>query len=309
MRVAVTGLSGQVSTALQALNGANLTVLALGRPSLDLTTPQSVLPALEAAAPDVIVNAAAFTQVDAAESQREAAFAANGAGAGAVAAAAATLGKPLIQLSTDYVFDGEKIGVYVEQDQPNPQSVYGASKLAGEQAVAAAHAQHIILRLAWVYGPHGQNFVRTMLRLAADRDSVRVVADQVGAPTSSLDIANAVVAIARAISAPDFVTWGVFHLGAGGSTNWADFAEAIFAESRVRRGPSARVEKITTAEFGAAAKRPRNSLLASDKAFATFGVRLPEWRDSLRTCLHRLILSTPLEQSHNDATIAPGGNV
>lgn len=294
MRLVVTGLTGQVSRALQELRAADIEIIPVGRPALDLAKPESVLPALRAAAPDIIVNAAAYTQVDAAERDTIAAHAANHEGAGAVAAAAAALNAPLIHLSTDYVFDGTKGAPYAETDAPNPLGVYGASKLAGERAVAETQPHHVILRLSWVYGPHGHNFVRTMLRLAGERDSVRVVGDQHGAPTCSTDIATAIAAIARRLAAApeDARFWGVHHLGAGGATTWADFAEAIFAEAGARGGASARVERISTAEFNAAAKRPACSLLDSEKAARIFGVRLPEWRASLGACVERLLTDT-----------------
>src|ERR1700757_3481567 len=202
MRIAVTGKAGQVVTSLKE-RGALLghEIVAVGRPELDLARPETIAPVLRAAKPDVVVSAAAWTAVDKAEAEREAAFAANVGGAGAVAAAAAALGVPLIHLSTDYVFDGTKQAPYVETDPVAPLGVYGASKEAGERAVLAAHPGAVILRTAWVYSPFGANFVKTMLRLAETREEVGVVADQRGNPTSALDIADGVIALAERLVA------------------------------------------------------------------------------------------------------------
>ncbi|TIT02925.1 MAG: dTDP-4-dehydrorhamnose reductase, partial [Mesorhizobium sp.] len=182
----------------------------------------TVLAALEATRPDVVVSAAAYTAVDQAEDEKDLAFAVNATGAGKVAEAAARLGVPVIHLSTDYVFDGAKDGAYVETDATAPLGVYGASKLAGEEAVAAANPRHIILRTAWVYSPFGRNFVKTMLRLAADRDEIAVVADQWGNPTSALDIADAILhAAPKLIDDRNFAAFGVYHLAGEGDTNWS----------------------------------------------------------------------------------------
>jgi len=197
MRIAVTGQAGQVVTSLiERGQAAGHEVIAIGRPALDLADPASVVRALEAAKPDAIVSAAAYTAVDKAETESDLAHAVNGAGAGAVAQAAKALGVPLIHISTDYVFDGTLDRPYRESDPTGPTGVYGASKLAGEQAVLATHDDSAVLRVAWVYSPFGSNFVKTMLRLAADRDALSVVADQVGNPTSALDIADAILLVA-----------------------------------------------------------------------------------------------------------------
>ncbi|RWD49471.1 MAG: dTDP-4-dehydrorhamnose reductase, partial [Mesorhizobium sp.] len=192
MRLAVTGREGQVAASLIERGGRDVEVVAIGRPALDLTRPETIFAALEAVRPDIVVAAAAYTAVDQAEDEKDLAFAINAAGAGKVAEAAAKLCVPVVQLSTDYVFDGTKDGAYVETDATAPLGVYGASKLAGEEAVAAANPRHLILRTAWVYSPFGKNFVKTMLRLAADRDEISVVADQWGNPTSALDTADAI---------------------------------------------------------------------------------------------------------------------
>lgn len=284
MRVAVTGKTGQIVTSLIKRGAvAGHEVIALGRPELDLADPASVARALEAAAPDIIVSAAAYTAVDKAESESDLAFAVNGAGAGAVAEVARGLGVPLVHVSTDYVFDGTLDRPYVESDPTGPMGVYGASKLAGEQAVVAAHGDNsAVLRVAWVYSPFGANFVKTMLRLAGDRDEVSVVADQFGNPTSALDIADGVLRIATNMVSDSYSSLrGVFHMTASGEASWADFAEAIFAASAAQGGPSARVKRITTADYPTPAKRPANSRLDCGLIAKAHGVALPEWRQSL----------------------------
>ena len=292
MRVAVTGRSGQVVTALLERGAARgIEVVALGRPELDLSQPETVARALQASGADVIVSAAAYTAVDKAESEPELAFAINAVGAGAVAYAAAELGVPVVHLSTDYVFDGNKSGAYLETDPTGPVGVYGASKLAGEQAVAAATPNHAILRTAWVYSPFGGNFLKTMLRLAGERPQLRVVGDQRGTPTSALDIADAVLTVAaNLVERPDEASLrGVFHLVGSGEASWAEFAREIFRQSAHLGGPSADVEAITTAEYPTPAKRPANSLLSTDKLEARHGVRLPAWQESTGVVLKRLL--------------------
>ena len=292
MRVAVTGREGQVVQSLIE-RGASFghDIVAVGRPDLDLAgEPRAIVGTLTVVQPDVIVSAAAFTAVDRAESERELAFQINERGAGAVAEAAAKLGVPLVHLSTDYVFDGTKVGPYVESDPTGPASTYGESKLAGEQAVLAAHPQTAVLRTAWVYSPFGANFVRTMLRLAGEREEVSVVADQLGNPTSALDVADGVLRVAsNLVSKEDSELTGIFHMTAQGDASWADFAEAIFTASAAEGGPSARVRRITTADFPTPAKRPANSRLDGNKLERAHGVRLPDWRSSLPEVVTRLL--------------------
>lgn len=291
MRIAVTGKTGQVVSALiERGAAAGHELVALGRPELDLADPASVACALEAARPDAIVSAAAYTAVDKAETEHDLAFAINGAGAGAVAKAARTLGVPLVHVSTDYVFDGLADRPYVESDPTGPNGVYGASKLAGEQAVLAAWPENsTVLRVAWVYSPFGGNFVKTMLRLAGDRDEVSVVADQIGNPTSALDIADGILSVATNLvsdSAP--AKRGIFHMTAQGEASWADFAEAIFAASAARGGPSAAVRPITTADYPTPATRPANSRLDCGLIARIHGVTLPDWHGALDTVIARL---------------------
>lgn len=289
MRIAVTGREGQVAQGLKERGGgrADVEIVLVGRPDLDLATPASVAPALEAARPDLIVSAAAYTAVDRAEDEPDLAHAVNGAGA--VASAAHDLGVPVIHLSTDYVFDGGKDGAYVETDPTGPIGVYGASKLAGELAVAAAGPRHAILRTAWVYSPFGNNFLRTMLRVAASRDELTVVADQHGNPTSALDIADAILHIAPQMVSGRSDVFGIFHLAGSGTTNWAGFARRIFAASSALGGPSARVKDIPAADYPTKARRPANSRLSSAKFADTFGWTAPDWRDSTDAVVKRLL--------------------
>ena len=295
IRIVVTGRHGQVARALtEAGAQLNVEIVPLGRPELDLGVPESIGFALTAAAPDIIVNAAAYTAVDQAEQEPERADAINATGAGIVAAAARSLGVPIIHLSTDYVFDGFKATPYSEADEVAPAGVYGASKLAGEQAVAVMAFDHVILRTAWVYAPYGKNFVRTMIALGQTRDEVRVVADQWGCPTYAPDIATAIITIARnLLSNPDNPGLrGLFNLAGNGETSWADFALAIFAILRAKGMRAPVVIPITTADYPTAARRPANSRLDCGKLARLHGIRLPTWQDSLRTCLERLTVES-----------------
>jgi dTDP-4-dehydrorhamnose reductase len=296
MRIAVTGRQGQVARALSEAGLAlDVEIVRLGRPQLNLAEPESVEPALKAAAPDVVVNAAAYTAVDQAEREPEVANSINGTGAGAVAAAAEALRVPIIHLSTDYVFDGEKTGAYVEADPVAPASAYGASKLAGEQAVAAANSDHVILRTAWVYAPYGKNFVKTMLALAEIREEVRVVSDQHGCPTYAPDIADAIIGVAHNLLRERFDPRlrGIFHLAGTGETTWAGFAEAIFIFLAGKGLCRPILTPITSAEYPTPARRPANSRLNCAKLAGVHGIRLPHWSGSLATCLERLTLRFP----------------
>lgn len=288
MRIVVTGQAGQVVSAMLAQAGRHgVTVVAAGRPGVDLAEPSGIAPALAALKPDVVVNAAAYTAVDQAESDYDMALAVNGAGAGAVARAAAALGVPVIQISTDYVFDGSKTGQYVETDPVAPVNAYGRSKLAGEEAVAAATPNHAILRTSWVYAATGKNFVLTMLRLAETRPALTVVGDQHGAPTYAPDIADAVIGVARNLLArpDDAKLRGVFHMTGGGETTWAEFAQEIFRLSALRGGASASVTPIPASAYPTPARRPANSRLDCRKLASAHGVSMPDWRDALARCM------------------------
>ena len=291
LRIAVTGWTGQVVRAMLERVPVGVEVIALRRPDLDLAVPKTVAPALRAARPDVIVNTAAYTAVDQAESEPDLAMRVNGDAAGEAARAAAALGIPVIQLSTDYVFDGALDRPHREDDATGPISAYGASKLAGEQAVAAATNNHAILRTAWIYSPFGKNFVKTMLHLAETRDEIGVVADQAGCPTGALDIADAIFTVARNLTnrKGDTSLRGVFHMSAVGEVVWADVAEAIFAEREVHGGKPVRVKRIATADYPTPARRPANSRLDCGKLASIHGISLPPWRGSLALCVARLL--------------------
>lgn len=292
MRIVVTGKTGQVSMSLvERAAEQGVSLLAVGRPEFDLADAEQGLDAIAAAKPDVIVSAAAYTAVDKAESDAATASAVNADGAAALARLAASLGVPLVHLSTDYVFDGSKPTPYVESDPTNPLGVYGATKLAGEHAVAAATPNHAILRTAWVYSPFGTNFVKTMLRVGAERPELRVVDDQIGNPTSALDIAEAVLVVARNLHdrPDDAALRGVFHLTGSGDASWADFASAIFAASAPLGGPSASVVRITTADYPTPARRPANSRLSCDKLNLVHGIVMPAWKSSAHAVVARLL--------------------
>ncbi|EHS53131.1 dTDP-4-dehydrorhamnose reductase [Rhizobium sp. PDO1-076] len=291
LRIAVTGKQGQVVSSLVergALSGAE--IIAVGRPELDLIDHKSIRASLLKIKPDAIVSAAAYTAVDKAESEEALAFAVNAHGPTTVAEVANELGIPIVHLSTDYVFTGDKDGFYNEADETGPVSAYGRSKLAGELGVAAANPNHAILRTAWVYSPFGANFMKTMLRLAETRDSVNVVADQFGTPTSALDIADAVISVARRLSTDlDPKLRGVFHLTGGGEATWADFAEMIFSGLHARSGKHVSIGRITAADYPTPAKRPANSRLSNEKLKQTYGITAPDWKESAKVVLDRLL--------------------
>jgi dTDP-4-dehydrorhamnose reductase len=281
MRILVTGRSGQLATALVkcAKSRPEFDLLALGRPTIDLERPGETEAAIIAARPGLVVNAAAYTAVDRAESEQDRAFAINRDSAAAVARAAARLGVPLIHLSTDYVFDGTKpqTEAYVEPDATNPLSVYGRSKRAGEEAVLDAHPTSLILRTSWVFSPFGTNFLKTMLRLGAERESLRVVSDQIGNPTSAVDLADIILRIAPELAASTPAV-GIFHLTNSGSTSWHSFATAFVEASATRGGPRPRLEAITTADYPTPALRPANSRLDTSAFTRRFGIAPRAWQ-------------------------------
>ena len=288
MRILVTGRDGQVARSL-AECPASHELIFTARPHFDLADPASIERAVAAIAPDLIVSAAAYTAVDRAESEPELALQINGEGPGVLAQAAARIGAPVIQLSTDYVFDGSLDRPYREGDPVDPVNTYGATKLAGERAIAASGARSVILRTAWIYSAHGANFVRTMLRLAGERDELRVVDDQIGCPTSAADIAAAILHVGEALKSNDGAEIApVYHLAGTGETSWAGFARAIFAESRRGGGARAEVVPIATADYPTPARRPANSRLDTGAFAARFGYRLPAWRDSMPIVIERL---------------------
>jgi dTDP-4-dehydrorhamnose reductase len=294
IRIAVTGSKGQVASSLLFRAVRKAEIVALGRPAFELTDRAAVLAGLEAARPDVVVNAAAYTAVDKAESEEAEAFRVNGEGAGHVAEAAARLKVPLLHLSTDYVFDGALDRAYREDDPTAPAGAYGRSKLAGEKAVAERCENSVILRTAWVYSPFGANFARTMLRLNETRDEVGVVSDQHGNPTSAYDIADTLITIAaRTKEDASPALRGVFHMTGSGEGTWADFAEAIFRQAITRGRRQTHVKRIATSDYPTPARRPANSRLDNEKLNRVYGVILPEWRQSLAVCCARLLAGPP----------------
>lgn len=293
-RILVIGREGQVAQALRAaLPTPGTEVIAVGRPDVDLLQAETVASAVRAVRPTLVVLPAAYTAVDRAEDEPDAAYAINAVAPGVIAAAAADVGAPIVHFSTDYVFDGSTATPYREDDATAPLGVYGASKLAGELAVARANPRHVILRTAWVCSPIGANFVKTMLRLAAERPALRVVADQHGAPTFAADLARAVATIHGRLhdngDAANDERWGVFHLASEGVTTWHGFAEAIVDGLARRGGLRVPVEAIATSEFPTRARRPAYSKLATDKIARVYGVRMPDWRIGLEVCLDTLV--------------------
>ena len=266
-------------------------IVAVGRPGFDLAgDPDDIAATISRERPDAVISAAAYTAVDHAEQDRDLARAVNVGGAEAVAAAAKQLGIPLLHLSTDYVFDGRKETPYVESDPTCPASVYGETKRDGEDAVFRCFDNVAILRTAWVYSPFGSNFVKTMLRLAHERDEITVVADQFGNPTSALDVAGGLLTIAENMVSSDSAEFrGTFHMAASGSANWAEFAEAIFKASGEHGGPSAQIRPIGTDDYPTKAIRPANSRLNCAKLELVHGVRLPHWKTSVETTVERLV--------------------
>jgi dTDP-4-dehydrorhamnose reductase len=288
MKVLVLGAGGQVGRELSRHPwSADTRLIALERSGLDITRRETVSAAITSERPDIVINAAAYTAVDRAESEPDAAWAANCTGPGNIAAACRDAGVPLIHISTDYVFDGTRIGPYREDDPVNPLGVYGTSKEAGERAVREALREHVILRTAWVYSAHGHNFVKTMLRLAADRPVLRVVADQTGSPTGAADIAGAIVRIARQITDGN-AAWGTYHFTGAGAVTWHGFAETIFDLASRWRGPPPRVEAITTADYPTPARRPANSVLDCLRITAAFGIEPRPWRTALAEVIEEL---------------------
>jgi dTDP-4-dehydrorhamnose reductase len=288
--VLVTGGTGQLATALAAAG-----VPRIGRPEFDFDRPETIEAALRAAAPRLLVNAAAYTAVDAAENDADAAYRANRDGPAILARLCAEADIPLIHVSTDYVFDGTKPAPYVETDPVAPQGIYGASKLAGEQAVLATTPKAIILRTAWVYAATGKNFVRTMLTLGRTRERLTVVSDQQGCPTTAADLADAILGV---IGRLDATGWqphyrGIFHAAGSGATTWHGLAVATFEEAARHGSRVPLVEPILTADWPTPAKRPANSRLDCSRLEQVFGIRLPHWRESLTRTVDTIFATAP----------------
>jgi dTDP-4-dehydrorhamnose reductase len=292
MRVLVAGRTGQLALELMdRLRRDVHVVVAQEAPELDLTDPASIAHAVEAAAPDAIVNAAAYTAVDKAESQRDLAFAVNATGAGLLAEAAARRGVPFVHVSTDYVFPGDGGAPYTEHAPTGPTGVYGESKLLGERAVMAANPRSIVLRTAWVCSPHGNNFVKTMLRLGRERNAVSVVADQQGAPTFAADLADAIARLLpRLVTSPaGDEAFGIFHLTGLPHTTWHGFAQAIFDEASRRGVKTPALSAITTADYPTPARRPADGRLDCSLITRVHGLQPADWRASLSQCLDTLV--------------------
>lgn len=294
-RLLVTGLHGQVVSSLleRAGQGTDFDIISLGRPTLDLARPELVGAVIRDVDPDAVVSAAAHTAVDQAETEEPLATLINAVSAGEIAKTTQQLDIPLIHLSTDYVFDGSNSYPYVETDPTCPLGAYGRSKLAGEKAVQRMTDNQVILRLAWVYSPFGKNFLKTMLRLAETRREVSVVDDQVGNPTSALDIADGILAVAgNLITDNNAYLRGTFHMTASGEASWADFAKEIFIRSKMRGAPAAMVKRISSCDYPTLARRPANSRLDSSKLANVHGVALPSWHSATEIAVDRLIASS-----------------
>ncbi|MDX2159194.1 MAG: dTDP-4-dehydrorhamnose reductase [Hyphomicrobiaceae bacterium] len=293
MRLLIAGWQGQLARALVEIapSQPDIEALAVGRPALDICEPASIARAMTDFRPDVIINSAAYTAVDKAESERDAAFALNRDGPRMLAEAAGRRGAAIIHVSTDYVFDGSKASPYVEDDPPEPLGVYGRSKLEGEIAVRAANPRHLIVRTAWVHSATGTNFVRTMLRLARERPRLRVVDDQVGTPTYAPHLAEAILALARGMArAPEGdARWGTFHAAGRGEVTWCGLAREALRVSARLGGPAVEVEAITTADYPTAARRPGNSRLDCSRLERVHGLALPDWREGVADGVTRLL--------------------
>ena len=285
----VFGAAGQTGRELIALtNQRKIAAVGLSRAEADITQVEAVRAAIGRHRPELVVNAAGYTAVDRAESDSEAAYAVNAEGAANLAAACASARIPLVHISTDYVFDGEKTGAYAEDDPIGPQSVYGRSKAEGEAAVREAQPRHIILRTSWVYGIHGANFLKTVLRLASERDELTMVADQFGCPTATADIAEAILALAPRLVAGADVS-GTYHFAGVGRTSWFGFATEIVARQRPLTGRNPRVVPIATAQFKSAARRPANSVLDSSRFRAVFGHSARPWQERVAETVDLLL--------------------
>jgi dTDP-4-dehydrorhamnose reductase len=286
MRILITGKNGQVGGEFALLYRSRADVVLAGRDECDLASEQSIRDLVRRVNPDVIINPAAYTAVDLAEREPELCFAINAAAPRVLAEEAARLGALLVHYSTDYVFDGEKPEPYLETDPIHPVSVYGASKAAGEAAIAETAGRYLVLRTSWVYRAQGKNFLRTMLRLGAERPELRVVDDQIGAPTSASAIATATAQLVEQHPDP---SPGVYHMTAAGSTSWCGFAREIFASGVLANPPQ--VQAIPSSAYPTPAKRPANSVLSNDKFAHTFGFRLPHWKQQLEEVLAGMALT------------------
>lgn len=290
MRLLITGQQGQLVTSLrERCRSPRLDIVTAGRPELDLETPGNARQAVLAARPDVVINAAAYTNVDQAEDEPERAFRINAAAAGEIADAAREVGASIVQISTDYVFDGTSAEPYDESASTGPASVYGRSKLEGEERVRFANPDYVIVRTAWIYSPFGRNFVKSMMSLAHSRDTIAVVADQRGNPTSALDLADGLLRLVESLA--DGTSSGLgetYHLAGSEVTDWCSFAGHIFAQCDRLGLPSAQPQPILSSQWPTKASRPANSTLDSTKFAEQFGYQMPDWRLSVSTVVERI---------------------
>jgi dTDP-4-dehydrorhamnose reductase len=292
MRILIAGREGQLARALLARLGPEGHVItALEPPELDLASRDSIAAAMDAAKPDLVINAAAYTAVDRAEDQAESARAVNATGAGWLAEAAAARGAPFVHVSTDYVFAGDKGSPYVETDPVDPLGVYGATKEEGERLVRAANPRSVVIRTAWVCSADGANFVKTMLRLAGERDEIRVVADQHGAPTFAADLADAIARMMPRLMAAQRgdEAFGIFHLSGAPHTTWHGFTAEILAQAGRRGHPVPRLTPIATSDYPTKAQRPADGRLDCSKITRAHGIAPADWRVSLGRCLDILV--------------------
>ncbi len=289
MRILLTGATGQLGAALcQTRFPHGTSLITASRHQLDLTRAGSFDRFFNETCPDLVINTAGYTAVDKAENDQALAFAINGEGAGALAKAAAARNVPIVHISTDYVFDGNKQDAWSEDDTPSPINVYGKSKLAGERAIAIENPQHIIIRTCWLYGPHGNNFLRTILRLAGERNVLKIVSDQFGRPTSTADLADAIVLTATKAMKTDR-HWGLYHFSNRGEpVSWHGFAAEIVRITKPWRQINPTVHPISTDAFDAPAPRPRNSVLKLDKIERVFGIKPQSWQNALASVLEEL---------------------
>ncbi|WP_370640747.1 dTDP-4-dehydrorhamnose reductase [Xanthobacter sp. NFH-44] len=289
MRILLLGAGGQLGREItEHAAKREVELIGLDHTALDICDPAAVARAMEAQRPDVVINTAAYTAVDKAESEPELAARINAFAPGHIAERCARYRTPLIHVSTDYVFDGTKAAPYVEQDPVAPLGVYGRTKAAGEAAVRSAAERHIIVRTSWVYGAYGHNFLKTVLRLARERERLTIVADQHGCPTATYDLAEALLTAAQAAMGED-ARWGTYHFAGDGATTWHDFAAEIVRAAGPRLGKVPEVAPITTAEYPTPAKRPANSRLASDLFQRTFGLRAAPWQQRVAEVVDTLL--------------------
>jgi dTDP-4-dehydrorhamnose reductase len=297
MRVLLIGRTGQLARELACAEWpVEWRPEFAGRERINLAGPEQAVAAAAERDPDLIINAAGYTAVDRAESEPDVAMRINAESPAAIAAECARRNIPFVTLSTDYVFDGSKAGPYTEEDDIKPASAYGRSKAEGEGRVRAAHEWHLILRTSWVFSAHGTNFVKTMLRVGAERDSISVVSDQRGKPTAASDLARAIIAASVALVQNQALA-GTYHVANADATTWHDFARAIFDGARVRGAPTPQLRAIATADYPTAAHRPANSVLATEKFERTFGHRFRPWRAPLAEVLDELLPPSAASQA------------